>query len=218
MRMAVSYVLVTAAAVVLVAGVVFGVLLPRMLAGSTSAGAAGTVADVAGADAKRLTEAAVGYAGDAPAGTTGRQILERVAGSPEAAALGLATTGGPVSAGSAKGCLQAVGLESLISPDGTVLASDRPASCPPGVRLVLAAKPGLAGRGDFGIGTSGDQVVWAVMPVADVATAKGQQPSPSGSPLPATPAPGQTSPAGHYLPVKNLSSPGGRRRGHSAPW
>src|SRR5215471_3453138 len=68
MRMAVSYVLVTAAAVVLVDGIVLGVLLPRMLASSTRAGAAGTAADVAGADAKRLTEAAVGHAGDATAG------------------------------------------------------------------------------------------------------------------------------------------------------
>ena len=101
--MAVSYVLVTAAAVVLVDGVVLGVLLPRMLASSTRAGAAGTAADVAGADAKRLTEAAVGHAGDAPAGTTGRQVLKQLADGREAAALGLATTGGPVSAGSVKG-------------------------------------------------------------------------------------------------------------------
>ena len=209
MRMAVSYVLVTAAAVVLVDGIVLGVLLPQLLAGSTRAGAAGTVADVAGTDAKRLTEAAVGYAGRAPAGTTGRQVLEQLADGPEAAALGLATTGGPVSAGSVKGCMGAGNAEALISPDGTVLASNRPASCTPGIRLWLAAKPGLVGRGDIGIGTSGDQVVWAVMPVADVASAKGQQPSPLGSPLPATPAPGQTSPAGHYLPVKDLSSPGG---------
>jgi len=208
MRMAVSYVLVTAAAVVLVDGIVLGVLLPQLLAGSTRAGAAGTVADVAGTDAKRLTEAAVGYAGRAPAGTTGRQVLEQLADGREAAALGLATTGGPVSAGSVKGCLESGKAEALISPDGTVLASNRPASCPPGVRLWLAAKPGFAGRGDFGIGTSGDQVVWAVMPVADVASAKGQQPSPPGSPLPATPAPGQSSPAGQHLPVKHLSAPG----------
>jgi len=178
-------VLVTAAAVVLVDGIVLGVLLPQLLAGSTRAGAAGTVADVAGTDAKRLTEAAVGYAGRAPAGTTGRQVLEQLADGREAAALGLATTGGPVSAGSVKGCMGAGNAEALISPDGTVLASNRPASCTPGIRLWLAAKPGLVGRGDIGIGTSGDQVVWAVMPVADVA------------------------PAGHYLPVKDLSSPGG---------
>ena len=95
MRMAVSYVLVTAAAVVLVDGVVLGVLLPRILAGSTRASAAGTVADVAGTNAKLLTEAAAGYLGQAPAGTTGGQILARLVRGSEVAALGLATTGAP---------------------------------------------------------------------------------------------------------------------------
>src|SRR5215470_6719854 len=49
MRMAVSYVLVTAAAVVLVDGIVLGLLLPRMLAGSNSASLA-AVARQAGSD------------------------------------------------------------------------------------------------------------------------------------------------------------------------
>jgi len=166
MRMAVSYVLVTAAAVVLVDGVVLGVLLPRMLAGSTGSSA---VRDVAGTDARRLTEAAVGYAGRAPAGTTGGQVLEQLADGPEAAALGLATTGGPVSAGSVKECLESGKAEALISPDGTVLASNRPASCPPGVRLWLAAKPGFAGRGTSasappGIRLSGRSCRWPMSP------------------------------------------------------
>ena len=67
MRMAVSYVLVTAAAVVIVDGVVLGVLLPRMLASSTSKS---SVADISVTDARRLTVAAIGYAKQAPAGTT----------------------------------------------------------------------------------------------------------------------------------------------------
>jgi signal transduction histidine kinase len=213
MRMAVSYVLVTAAAVVLVDGVVLGVLLPRILAGSTRASAAGTVADVAGTNAKLLTEAAAGYLGQAPAGTTGGQILARLVRGSEVAALGLATTGAP--GGWVKACMGSGKAEALISPDGTVLASNRPASCAPGLRLSFASKLASRGSGSFGIGASGDQVVWAVMPVADVLSGKGRQPSPTGSPFPAAPTPGQgspagqSSPAGKYLPVKHLSSPVG---------
>jgi hypothetical protein len=51
MRMAVSYVLLTAAAVVLVEGIVVGLLLPRVLASSNNASLA-AAARQAGADAR----------------------------------------------------------------------------------------------------------------------------------------------------------------------
>jgi hypothetical protein len=70
MRMAVSYVLVTAAAVVLVEGIVVGLLLPRVLASSSNASLA-AAARQAGADAKRLSAAAVNMARKMPAGTRG---------------------------------------------------------------------------------------------------------------------------------------------------
>ncbi len=58
MRMAVSYVLVTAAAVVLVDGIVLGLLLPRMLAAPNRSIRA-VVAGQADADAKRLSAASL---------------------------------------------------------------------------------------------------------------------------------------------------------------
>jgi hypothetical protein len=65
MRMAVSYVLVTAAAVVLVDGIVLGLLLPRMLSSPSHASQA-AVARQAGAEAKRFSAAAVNMAGKMP--------------------------------------------------------------------------------------------------------------------------------------------------------
>jgi HAMP domain-containing protein len=83
MRMAVSYVLVTAAAVVLVEGIVVGLLLPRVLASSSNASRA-AVARQAGADAKLFSAAAVNMARKMPAGTTSAQLMRLLAGSSQA--------------------------------------------------------------------------------------------------------------------------------------
>jgi signal transduction histidine kinase len=219
--MAVSYVLVTAAAVILVDGVVLGILLPQTLASSSHASRATAVAEQAGSAAKLLTAAAVNMARKAPPGTTGTELLTLLAR--DASALGLATSGGPVN-GSAKACLSARSAEALIQPDGTVIASSDPAACPPGLRLAFAAQPGLASHG--GGSTSAGPVVWAVSPIADVPkglpgsgrsasagpSASGSPrpgtPSPVSSPQPGTPSPGGSSPAARSSPANAVAVPG----------
>jgi signal transduction histidine kinase len=211
--MAVSYVLVTAAAVVLVDGVVLGVLLPRMLASSSHASRAAAVAEQSGADAKRLAVAAASLAAHLPPGTTSTQLLEQLATGREAAALGLAASGG-AAAGSDKGCLTARSAEALILPDGTVLASSNPAACPRGIRLGFAAQPGLDSRG--GGGTSRGAVVWAVSPVVQAPAGKisgsppaSQGPSPAATGQPGTPSPAGSFPAGKPSSAKRAPGLGG---------
>ena len=198
-RMAVSYVLVTAAAVVLVDGVVLGILLPGMLASSSRAGQAASVAQQADTDAKQLSAATANMGGNMPPGTTSTQAIRLLAGTSAAAALGLKTSGGPAS-GAPHDCLSAGSAEAMISPDGTVIASTDPAACPPGTRLGFASPRSAASQGfsRYSRGT----VVWAVGLVADASGG----PS-SGTPAQVqpqvSPAPGQ--PSG--TPVAAVSSP-----------
>jgi signal transduction histidine kinase len=206
MRMAVSYVLVTAAAVILVDGVVLGVLLPGMLASSYHASKAAGVAQQAGADAKQLSVAAAILSAHLPPGTASTQLLKQLATGRETPALGLAATG-HASAQSGKRCLEARSAEVLILPDGTVLASSNPVACPRGTRLGFAARPGLDSQGSAG--TARGTVVWAVSPVIKASLAElagalagGQSPSPAVS------GPGTPSPAGRSLaPVQGSPAP-----------
>jgi signal transduction histidine kinase len=209
MRMAVSYVLVTAAAVILVDGVVLGVLLPGMLASSSHAGQAATVAQQAHTDAKRLSADVSMMAAKSPAGTAGMQLLRLLAASPEAAGLGLVVPGSPA-AGSDHGCLSARTAEALILPDGTVVASTTPSACPPGTRLSFAALDGMAGQGVDK--SSRGAVVWAVGPIFESPSGlPSATPSPSQQPV--TPTPAQpigppASKAGHpATPTPTASSP-----------
>jgi two-component system, NarL family, sensor histidine kinase LiaS len=194
-RMAVSYVLVTAAAVIVVDGVVLGVLLPQLLASSSHAGRAASVAGQSGSDAKRLTAATVGLTVHGLASTAPTQLIQMVAAGPVAAALSLSDRSGP-SAGPDKKCLTARSAEALIRPDGTVLASSNPAACPAGTRLSFAARPGLGGHGSAS--TAAGQIVWAVSPVTNVAKIL-----PTSSPGPSAGTTGRAS-----LPPKAPPGPG----------
>jgi len=213
--MAVSYVLVTAAAVVLIDGIVLGILLPRMLASSSHASRAASVAQQANADAKRLSVAAAILAAHLPAGTTSTRQLKELATGRETAALGLLATGN-AAAGSSRRCLDARSAEALILPDGTVLASSNPAACPRGLRLGFAAQGGLDSQGSGS--TARGAVVWAVSPVVKIPLSKigagilatGQSPSPAVSGLGGSPAPVRSSPAPvQSSPASAGSSPAG---------
>jgi signal transduction histidine kinase len=207
MRMAVSYVLVTAAAVVLVDAVVLGVLLPGMLASSSHAGQAATVAQQAGSDAKRLSVAATNMADKMPAGTPNARLLGLLAGGSEAAALGLVASGA-AGGGSDHDCLSAGSAEALISSDGLVVASTKPSACPPGTRLGFASVKGLAGQGVSR--SSHGSIVWAVSPIHDsplpVASSSPSQP-------PVTPAPTQPP----VTPTPTASFPGTKVSAAQAP-
>jgi len=163
MRMAVSYVLVTAAAVVLVDGIVLGLLLPRMLASSNNASRA-AVATQAGSDAKRLSVAAVNVARKMPAGTTSTQLMQILGTSRSTLALGLSASHG-TAAVSDRQCLAARRAEALVLPDGTVIASSNTIACPAGMRLGLAQYPGSRTQGEQP--TANGPVVWAVGRVMD---------------------------------------------------
>jgi signal transduction histidine kinase len=185
--MAISYVLVTAAAVALVAAAVLGILLPRALA---SSGQAAKVSARSGADAKRMSAAAANMTAKATQ-DTGQPpapggLLRQLAASSAAAGLGLLTVGKGNAAGSDHSCLAAMSVETLIAPDGTVLASSDPASCPPRTRLAFAARAGLSGEHQTATGQG--NVVWALSPVV---TGPAPQPTASGpSPVSARPQPG----------------------------
>jgi len=157
MRMAVSYVLVTAAAVVLVDGIVLGLLLPRMVASSNNASRA-VVARHAGADAKRLSAAAFYLARKMSAGTSSTQLMRILGTSTQARALGLTASGGTTR--SSRQCLSASPAEALILLDGTVIASSNSAACPTGVHLGFAHYPGGPSQGVQA--TSYGEVAWAV--------------------------------------------------------
>jgi two-component system, NarL family, sensor histidine kinase LiaS len=163
MRMAVSYVLVTAAAVVLVDGVVLGLWLPRVLASSNGTNKVVMQANV---DAKTLSN----IAGKVQPLTSasGDALLRALASNPAVDALGL-RTGAPVAsttkgAGTArpvKVC-GAAPLEALISTHGQVIASSNPAGCQPGTRLNLPRPVESA------TGALADGVVYALRPVVPV--------------------------------------------------
>ena len=201
--MAVSYVLVTAAAVVLVEGVLLGILLPGILASSGRARAGATVAEKAGSGAKALTVLATSIDARSPRTTTAEQLVNLLAHSSQLRNLGFAGSGGMVP-GPSRQCRSGPNIEALISVSGTVLASSRPGLCPRGGRLGFAALPGLAGRGT--LPTSRGDILWAVSPVVYAALGLGSSPTPSPSPVAASRLP---SPAGKGSAGK-LAAPGTR--------
>lgn len=162
LRMAVSYMLVTAAAVVLVEGVLLGILVPRILASSSRASQALAVAERANSKAKMLTSLAVNLAAHLPGGQSGSQLIKLLATSAQLSSLGLAG-GRDRAARPGAQCLATANVTALISADGTVLATSSQRLCPVGERLGFAARPGLAGQGTQR--TRDGQLVWAVSPV-----------------------------------------------------
>jgi signal transduction histidine kinase len=228
--MAVSYVAVTAAAVLLVEAAVLGILLPRLLASSNASSRAATVAERAGSDAKLLSVAAAGIATETHRKATTAQIVQRLAVSPQVAALHLGTSRG-TAAGTDRACLSARTGLALISLSGTVVASSDPRACPPGTTLGFAAPPGLSATGQRD--TARGAIVWAVSPVISVPLGKlaihAGQPaaSPSASqpaasqpavspssgqsaanPSPSQPLQGPSSPAGKGSPATRQKAPG----------
>jgi signal transduction histidine kinase len=178
--MAVSYVLVTVAAVVIVEGVVLGILLPRILANSGRANQALTVAERAGSTAKLLSATVVSVAAHSPKTTTSAQLVRLLAQSPQLRAIGL-TTSRSQTPGADQKCLATTNIQALISVNGTVLASSNPGLCSPGARLAFAARPGMAGQGTRS--TPGGGILWAVDPVVDVPASLGKStPTPNPSP------------------------------------
>ena len=180
--MAISYVLVTAAAVVLVEGVVLGILLPRILASSSRSSQAATVAERASSAAKALTAFTASIAAHSAGGVTSGQLVQALAQSSQLRDFGLVAPGSQAP-GPARVCRSRTSVEAFISVSGTVLASSRPELCPRGARLGFAARPGMAGQGT--LATSHGGILWAVQPVA---YAPGGKPSPVTSPT-VTPAP-----------------------------
>lgn len=191
--MAVSYVLVTVAAVVVVEGVVLGLLLPQIVASTGRASQAATVAARAGSTAGLLSATAFSIAAHSPKTTTAAQLVHLLVQSLQIRDLGLAATRGQIPRGAQK-CLAAANIEVLISAGGTVLASANPGLCPPGARLAFAARPGMAGQG------TRDGILWALSPVADAPASLGKStPTPS-------PAPNATSASGSSFPTVNAGS------------
>ena len=198
--MAISYVLVTAAAVVLVEGVVLGILLPRILASSSRTSQAATVAGKADATAKALTAFAASMAAHSAGTPASGLLMRQLAQDSQLRDFGLAVPAGTVPA-AGQVCRPAASVEALISVNGTVLASSRPELCPLGTRLGFAAQPGMNGQGT--LATSRGGILWTVRPVV---YAPGGKPSPGPSPT-AAPTPGPTLPAGKGSAGK-LASPG----------
>ena len=96
--MAISYVLVTAAAVVLVEGVVLGILLPRILASSSRTSQAATVAGKADATAKALTALAASMAAHSAGTPASGLLMRQLAQDSQLRDFGLAVPAGTVPA------------------------------------------------------------------------------------------------------------------------
>jgi signal transduction histidine kinase len=192
--MAVSYVLVTAAAVVLVEGVVLGILLPRILASSGRASQAATVAGRAGSEAKLLSELAGHIVALSPK-VTSEGLVRELARSPKLTDLGLARPGHTVPR-PGRQCLPRANVEALVSVKGAVLASSSPGLCPVGAQLGFATQPGMSAQGTRA--TSRGDILWAVSPVyAPGKGAPGPTPGPSPAVTPSvSPAPVGSATAG----------------------
>jgi signal transduction histidine kinase len=202
--MAVSYVLVTVAAVVLVEGVVLGILLPPILARSSRDSQTASVAAKVGSGAKLVSAIAATVGAGAPRTTTPEQLVNLLAHSTQIRQLvSLATRRGHVNGGQVPGpgrqCWSTAGVEALISVNGTVLASSSPELCPVGARLGFAALAGRAGQGTRATAHGG--IFWAVSPVvyalmSKVGAVPIPTPTPSSAPSPsaqsamASPSPG----------------------------
>jgi len=208
--MAVSYVLVTVAAVVVVEGVVLGILLPRILASSSRASQEVTVAERAGTTAKFLSALAIDIRAHRPKTLTGQQLVRLLAENPELRGIDLFASPSKTPGADQK-CLATTNIQALIWVDGTVLASSRPGLCSPGARLAFAVRRGIAARGT----ASGGSILWEVTPVVASPVSKGNStptpgPSPSVSPVagPAVPTGTAGSPPAGKGNEGDLASPG----------
>jgi signal transduction histidine kinase len=215
--MAVSYVLVTAAAVVLVEGVLLGVLLPRVLASSSRASQAAAVAGRASSEAKLLSELTARIALQSPKVlTTPERLVWRLARSPQLTDLGLTGPTGTVPR-PGRQCKPEANVEALISVSGTVLASSSPRLCPVEAHLGSVLPQGMAGEGT--LATSRGDIVWAVSPVVYAPGNGAAVPAAGPSPVvTASPAPVASVTAGQASPVvtpSGSSTPAGSATGGS---
>ncbi|WP_327581699.1 sensor histidine kinase [Nonomuraea sp. NBC_00507] len=156
-RMALSYVLVSAAAVLVVEAVLFGMLVPSLLSGSDQAARA---RHQAAADAKTFSLIATKIRSRQP--DLGRdELLAQVAVSGFRAT---AISGGPE--GATIPYVDDVmaepptAMEVLLGRDGRVVAGSAPVAVPPGSRLPTALPVTLDGHG-----VADARVAWAVSPV-----------------------------------------------------
>ena len=186
--MAVSYVLVTVAAIVLVEGVVLGILLPGILASSSRASQTARVAGRAGYEAKLLSDLTARISLRSWKATS-MQLVQLLAQSPQLAGLGLTRPTG-LRPRPGRPCLPRTNVEALISVNGAVLASSSPGLCPAGANLGFAAGPGIPSQGTRA--TSGGDIVWAVSPIV-YARGKGA-PTPTADPSPSGTASGSPAP------------------------
>jgi HAMP domain-containing protein len=195
--MAVSYVLVTAAAVVLVEAVVLGILLPRILASSARSSQAGVVAQEAWSDARLVSGQVAKISATLGPGTSAGALMKVLAEDSELHVLGLAGPGGKARAPG--DCRAPANVRALISADGRVISSSAPARCPIGTRLSFAIRPGLAGQGTAAAGRR--EIVWAMRPVVYLGPAK-RSGSPALGPSAAAPSSPASSPTGKAAPAK----------------
>ncbi|MBC6461709.1 ATP-binding protein [Actinomadura sp. HBU206391] len=167
-RMAVSYMLVTAAAVVVVEVILLGVLLPQMLTGSGAIDRARSQAD---RDAKALSLTAsqlseTGVSGDVK-GSAPLDLLTLTAKyGAQQTALGGASGGDQGLSIPVNGDPDAVGFEALVTPDGAVVRSTAKNVPGDGTRLAIELPRSLSGGAIATI--DGRRVVWAVSPVLTV--------------------------------------------------
>ena len=199
--MAASYVLVTAAALVLVEAVVLGVLLPRILATSARSSQAAAVVQEAWSDVKPLAQRVAEIAAQSRPATSANALVKLLAHDPELGVLGLAGPGGKARAGA--NCVAAANIQALIATDGRVLSSSDPARCPQGVWLSFAIRRGLAGQGTAAAGRG--EIVWAVRPIV-YHTGTAPRGVPSSQPSASTSA-GVSGPIGKGSPAK-VAQPG----------
>ncbi|GAA2082033.1 HAMP domain-containing sensor histidine kinase [Actinomadura alba] len=168
-RMAVSYVLVTAAAVLVVEAVLLGLLLPRMLTGS---GAVDRVRSQAERDAEALSLVAAQTSKTVAANGlkdwTPRDLLNSTAkqGAPRTGLSG-ATIGGDHDAQAlrfpANADAEAVGFEAVLAPDGAVVLSTAKVDEETMSRLMY--KPPQAFSGGAIATVGGRRVAWAASPI-----------------------------------------------------
>jgi signal transduction histidine kinase len=147
-RMAVSYVLVTAAAVLVVEVIMLAVIAPKLLAGPAETA---KIQARVSADAKALTLIAVQTAEANPdvSETELRNVVAKV-GAPQT---GIGTMASD----------KDLTLEAMLTPDWTVVMCSAPNTYPPGTLLRQKTPKPYSGSGVFGEGKG--RIAWAVSPV-----------------------------------------------------
>jgi signal transduction histidine kinase len=156
-RMATSYVLVTAAAVVVVEATMLVLLLSRTVGGS----AEDLVQRQANTDAKTMSAVAT-KAYYREGGMTPDQALAAAAGLQPPGAR-LVKDGAARVRVAAGGDVPAGWLEAVVRPDGTVIASSARDVYPAGARIPISLPPNVTGASTITI--KGTDVVWGVAPV-----------------------------------------------------